>query len=493
MTPGGTGLYKYPQKYDIIVVGAGHAGVEAALSSARMGRNVLLLTMNLDMIGQMSCNPAIGGVAKGQIVREIDALGGEMAKNTDRAAVQFRTLNLSKGPAVWSPRAQCDRVLYRQEMKNTLKKQPFLATRQEEVIKLLVSDDNKINGVLTGTGTAYYCSAVVITAGTFLNGLIHVGLKSSPAGRMGEFPSTGLSECLAGLGFELGRLKTGTPPRINSRTVDFSKLDIQNGNEPPEGFSHFTEKIPCAGKQLPCWITWTNTRTHKIINENLDRSPLYTGVIKSIGPRYCPSIEDKVVRFADRDRHQVFLEPEGYNTWEIYCNGISTSLPEDVQEAIVHSMKGCENAEILRYGYAVEYDFCPPTQLHPTLETKTIEGLYFAGQINGTTGYEEAAGQGLIAGINAVLKIQNKEAFVPGRDEAYIGVLIDDLVTKGVMDPYRMFTSRAEFRLVLRSDNADIRLMDYGYKFGLIPKEHYQGFCKYREDVRKNIDFLEET
>ena len=479
--------------FDIIVVGAGHAGCEAALAGARMGYSVLLLTMNLDTVAQMSCNPAIGGLAKGQIVREIDALGGEMAKVTDRTAIQFRILNRSKGPAVQSPRAQCDRALYRQTMKNVLESQQGLLLRQEEVTKILV-ENNHVKGVQTKTGTIYNAKAVILTTGTFLKGLIHIGLKNFPAGRFGEFSAEYLSDSLRELGFEVKRLKTGTPPRINARTVDFSKLEIQEGDKPPIPFSHFTDQNELLSrKQLPCWITYTNEKTHQYIRDSLDRSPLYTGVIKSIGPRYCPSIEDKVVKFADKDRHQVFLEPEGYNTLEMYCNGISTSLPEDTQEKIVHSLPGCENAQITRYGYAIEYDFCPPTQLKPTLETKLIEGLYFAGQINGTTGYEEAAGQGIIAGINAVLKLRGEPPFILGRNEGYIGVLIDDLVTKGVLDPYRMFTSRAEFRLVLRSDNADLRLMDYGYKFGLIDSKYYKNFCKYRQILNDEIQELEKT
>jgi len=479
--------------FDIIVVGAGHAGCEAALAGARMGYSVLLLTMNLDTVAQMSCNPAIGGLAKGQIVREIDALGGEMAKVTDRTAIQFRILNRSKGPAVQSPRAQCDRSLYRQTMKNVLESQQGLLLRQEEVTKILV-ENNHVKGVQTKTGTIYNAKAVILTTGTFLKGLIHIGLKNFPAGRFGEFSAEYLSDSLRELGFEVKRLKTGTPPRINARTVDFSKLEIQEGDKPPIPFSHFTDQNELLSrKQLPCWITYTNEKTHQYIRDSLDRSPLYTGVIKSIGPRYCPSIEDKVVKFADKDRHQVFLEPEGYNTLEMYCNGIATSLPEDTQEKIVHSLPGCENAQITRYGYAIEYDFCPPTQLKPTLETKLIEGLYFAGQINGTTGYEEAAGQGIIAGINAVLKLRGEPPFILGRNEGYIGVLIDDLVTKGVLDPYRMFTSRAEFRLVLRSDNADLRLMDYGYKFGLIDSKYYKNFCKYRQILNDEIQELEKT
>ncbi|MDI6641954.1 MAG: tRNA uridine-5-carboxymethylaminomethyl(34) synthesis enzyme MnmG [Elusimicrobiota bacterium] len=508
-------MYIYPEKFDVIVIGGGHAGCEAALAAARMlsarkpigspssdthpdtSPSVLLLTMNLDSIALMSCNPAIGGLGKGQIVREIDALGGEMAKVTDRAAIQFRVLNRSKGPAVQSPRAQCDRTLYRVTMKNALEKEKNLRILQAEVVKIL-TDDNKVIGVMIKTGTVFHSKAVIVTTGTFLRGVIHIGLKNFPAGRFGEFPAEHLSESLRELGFEVSRLKTCTPPRINSRTVEFSKLEVQYGDEHPSPFSHFTTQTSVgypniSQKQLPCWITYTNKKTHEIIKNNLSRSPLYTGMTKSIGPRYCPSIEEKVVNFEDKDRHQVFLEPEGYNTAEMYCNGLFTSLSEEVQEQIIHSLPGCENAQIMRYGYGIEYDFCQPTQLKPTLETKNIHGLYFAGQINGTTGYEEAAAQGLVAGINAVLKLFSEEPFVLRRDEAYISVLIDDLVTKGVMDPYRMFTSRAEFRLLLRSDNADLRLLDYGYKFGLIPEEAYRSFCRYRELINKQIETLEKT
>jgi tRNA uridine 5-carboxymethylaminomethyl modification enzyme len=490
-------MFTYPKKYNVVVIGAGHAGCEAALASARMPASsagktcqVLLLTMNIDTVAHMSCNPAIGGLAKGQIVREIDALGGEMAKNTDKTAIQFRMLNRSKGPAVQSPRAQCDRKLYQLTMKQTIEKQENLDLRQGEAIKILTKS-NRVSGILTKTGTVYETDAVIVTTGTFLKGLVHLGLKNYPAGRSGEFPAEYLSDSLRELGFEVGRLKTGTPPRINGRTLDYSKLARQDGDSPPVFFSLYT--LHLTRPQIPCWLTYTNEKTHRVIRENLDRSPLYTGIIKSIGPRYCPSIEDKVVRFPDKERHQVFLEPEGINTEEMYCNGISTSLPEDVQEGIVHSLTGCEKAEIMRYGYAIEYDFAPPTQLKPTLETKQVENLYFAGQINGTTGYEEAAGQGLIAGINAVLKLRGKEPFILGRDEAYIGVLIDDLVTKGIMDPYRMFTSRAEYRLILRNDNADLRLLPYGYKFGLIPKEIYEKFLCYEEKIDKEIAYLEKT
>ncbi len=482
--------YIYPEEFDIIVIGAGHAGCEAANIAAKMGAKTLLLTMSLDTIAQMSCNPAIGGVAKGQIVREIDILGGLMAKVTDRTGIHFKMLNTSKGAAVWSPRAQCDRTLYKIVMKQMLEQQKNLLIKQEEVVKI-ATDDKKVIGVVTNLNNFYKTKCIIVATGTFLNGLIHIGLKSFPAGRYAEFPSK-LSASLNELGFEIKRLKTGTPPRIDGKTVDYSKLEIQPSDNPPVPFSHFTKlsEFPYQ-KLLNCWITYTNLETHKIILDNLDRSPLYTGIIKSVGPRYCPSIEDKVVRFKDRERHQVFLEPEGVYTTELYCNGISSSLPEDVQEKIVHSIVGLENAKITRYGYAIEYDFCPPTQLWPSLETKLIDSLFFAGQINGTTGYEEAAGQGIVAGINAVLKIRNDEPLILGRDEAYIGVLIDDLVTKGVMDPYRMFTSRAEYRLLLRNDNVDLRLMKYAQKYGIVEKKYIELFLEYKRKLEKLTEILE--
>jgi tRNA uridine 5-carboxymethylaminomethyl modification enzyme len=482
-------MYIYPAEFDVIVIGGGHAGCEAAYVCSKAGLKTLLLTMSLDTIGQMSCNPAIGGVAKGQIVREIDVLGGIMAKVADKTAIHFKMLNTSKGPAVWSPRAQCDRTLYRIVMKQELEQQKNLLIKQEEVIKIVVND-KKVCGVITKHENLYKTKYVIVATGTFLNGLIHIGLKSFPAGRYSEFHSS-LSESLKELGFEVKRLKTGTPPRIDAKTVDYSKLEVQPSDENPIPFSHFTpiSKFPYQ-KLLNCYITYTNETTHKIILDNLDRSPLYTGIIKSIGPRYCPSIEDKVVKFKDKPRHQIFLEPEGLYTTELYLNGISSSLPEDVQEQIVHSIAGLENARITRYGYAIEYDFCPPTQLHPTLETKLVEGLFFAGQINGTTGYEEAAGQGIIAGINVIAKIRGMEPLILGRHEAYIGVLIDDLVTKGVMDPYRMFTSRAEYRLLLRTDNVDLRLLEYGYKYGLVEENYYKIFQEYKEKLEKLIKYL---
>jgi len=476
--------------YDIIVIGAGHAGCEAALASARMGFSTALFTINLDTIAQMSCNPAIGGLAKGHLVREIDALGGEMAKITDRAGIQFRMLNMSKGPAVWSLRAQADRVMYRLEMRRVLEDQDALDIKQA-LIERIVVDDGKVSGILTSLGIFYGAKAVIITTGTFLKGLIHIGFENYSAGRAGEVPSVGLSNSLQELGFQMGRLKTGTPPRLDAKTIDFSKTEAQYGDDPPLPFSHGTEKITNA--QLPCYVTYTNSETHQIIRSNLDRSPLYQGKITGVGARYCPSIEDKVMRFAERPRHQVFLEPEGFATKEYYANGIPTSLPYDVQVRFVRTIPGLEEAEIMRPGYAIEYDFVFPTQLCHSLETKLIKGLYLAGQINGTSGYEEAAAQGFMAGINASLKLGNREAFILGRNEAYIGVLIDDLVTKGTAEPYRMFTSRAEYRLLLRHDNADQRLMEKGNALGLLDQEVYQAFLRKKGDIEQEIQRLKKT
>ena len=459
--------------YEVIVVGAGHAGCEAALATSRMGHKTLLLTMSKETIGQMSCNPAVGGQAKGHIVKEIDALGGEIGFNTDKACLQLKVLNKRKGPAVWSTRAQCDRSAYRVAMREVLEDQPNLWVKQGNITEILVEKD-KVKGVLTETGTAYFGKTVILCAGTFLNGLIHIGLTSFPAGRMGEFAAKGITEDLVKLGFEVGRLKTGTPPRLDGKTIDFDKMEIQWGDQNPTPFSIRTRKL--SFKHLPCFLTYTNRATHELILNNLDRSPLYSGVIKGIGPRYCPSIEDKVVRFKEKPRHQLFLEPEGYNTNEYYLNGFATSLPEDVQIAALRTIPGLENAEMTRPGYAIEYDFFPPIQLRNTLETKLIENLFFAGQINGTSGYEEAAAQGIIAGINAALKLKGRESFILNRSQAYIGVLIDDLITKGTSEPYRMFTSRAEYRLFLREDNTDQRLLEYGYKFGLVDKEIYSRF-----------------
>ncbi|MBV7392185.1 tRNA uridine-5-carboxymethylaminomethyl(34) synthesis enzyme MnmG [Enterococcus sp. ALS3] len=479
-------------KYDVIVVGAGHAGSEAALAAARMGAKTLLLTINLDMVAFMPCNPSIGGPAKGVVVREIDALGGEMGKNIDKTYIQMRMLNTGKGPAVRALRAQADKYAYANEMKHTIEKEDNLTLKQGIVDRLIV-EDNVVKGVVTSTGASYSADAVIITAGTALRGEIIIGDLKYSSGPNNSQPSIKLSDHLKELGFEIHRFKTGTPPRVKSGTIDYSKTEIQPGDLAPNHFSFGTPDSAYNQEQVPCWLTYTNPMSHQIIQENLHRAPMFTGIVDGVGARYCPSIEDKIVRFADKDRHQLFLEPEGLNTEEVYVQGLSTSLPEDVQNEMLHSVAGLENAEMMRTGYAIEYDMVAPHQLRPTLETKVVENLYTAGQTNGTSGYEEAAGQGLIAGINAALKVQGKDPFTMKRSDGYIGVMIDDLVTKGTNEPYRLLTSRAEYRLILRHDNADLRLTEAGHEIGLVNEAEYQAYLIKKANVEAEIARLSKT
>ncbi|HYE32433.1 MAG TPA: tRNA uridine-5-carboxymethylaminomethyl(34) synthesis enzyme MnmG [Methylomirabilota bacterium] len=511
-------MFVFPKQYDVIVLGAGHAGIEAALVAARMGCQTLLLSTNLDTIGQMSCNPAIGGLAKGHLAREIDAMGGEMGKCTDMTGLQFRMLNTKKGPSVWAPRAQCDKKAYQFRMKWVCERQPNLEIKQGQASRLLHTDQT-VTGVETTLGVQYLSKTVVITTGTFLRGLMHIGSAQQSGGRAGEGAAMGLSDSLREVGLELGRLKTGTPPRLNGRSIDYSKTEVQPGDDPPPFFTYWKDDLfhvehsginprdlgRPSGKyplgsileknqgQLPCWITFTSDKTAQVIRENLHKSPMYSGVIEGIGPRYCPSIEDKIVKFPDKERHQIFLEPEGIATEEIYVNGFSTSLPFEVQVQLVQSIPGCENAEILRPAYAVEYDFAFPTQLYPTLETKCCRNLFLGGQINGTSGYEEAGAQGLMAGINAARRVQAKEGVVLKRNQAYLGVLIDDLVTKGTSEPYRMFTSRAEYRLLLRQDNADRRLSQLAYDIGSLPERNYQTYRAKEAAIAEELHRLNTT